>query len=1162
VLRALSAEDLIEDGKFIAVALGPDWDRGVVSLKAAEWKKLGFKDGDDHIRVVVALGFFHNSRTKEKDSNHILLSWAASLSRDGRISPVEGAAPIIADEFYDDSAKKRLALASRAAAKRFLEERPCPSPEDGWPALLQYARDYYRAACRNGVLLDGKGPTTRIYAEPEEGDAKIANLLRLYDDLEDLNGDETALYDALITPRSSSLVPSDADLRDVAHGNEAFHCAHVDPRYGLDPDQRRAVRSLLSSTTPSIVAVNGPPGTGKTSMLKGVIASVWIAPLLQKDFPEPPLIIATAATNQAVTNIIAGLGDTARGNDPFEKRWLLGVNGEEIAPSYGWFFASKTSASKYPRFMQLTLEKGFPRLYADKAGSGVDGSDQALVSQYVKAYAAATLTPIGVHKKEYIRKTILRALLEKIRELWANERRLYEEAVAFDRNPSDLHKSALVNGINAAAKECATAGSVDGRATLTTLVAAINDRDAGFWEAYECFVDTAYRRRLFAIGARYWEGRFIVGERGDTRPDTVRYYAMVAPVVVATCHTLPKLLFDYDKQEKVNHPRFGYADLLIVDEAGQANPPLIAGLFGLARKALVVGDVEQLEPVLKLLESEDDMLLRSAGLDSAGSSVQPLKASQGNVMRLAQAASAFKEESGPGLTLRRHYRCVPDIIDFCNRNVYGGDLRCIRRNDSKPLYGKHLLFVRSDEGGYQSSGSWVNDREAEAIASWLVRERGNIEAWAKRTNRDGDLADIVGIITPYEPQEWKLRHAIEAAFSAAAATEDRRASDAAMVERMTIGTVHKLQGAERPIIIFSGTSDNAKSRPYYDKDRRLLNVAVSRAKDTFVLFGESQTFFEAPGDGDGTRGTSLLGRHVLARGKRLFPRNVVVVESTNKTRKIQRYLGVDYLVLHSGGHIRKLKTGRRGVDVDRGFAPEYEELAEGTRLLDRVRRELPEIDRLILATDADREGDHIAQAIVEALAGDDTSHVTVQRVHLEAVNRAAVSRAFGRPAELDRQSAVAARTREILDYLIGHLIPTVLQNDEDVRGSSGRVQAAALALLMGREQARRIRGQRYRLTLGDPDSADRTTLAELILPAGVSPPLEGTRFGRVAVECRELRLPSAPASTTVEVLRRASSELGLSPTATMAALQELFEGPREIVVNASHPADPQTELPL
>lgn len=282
---------------------------------------------------------------------------------------------------------------------------------------------------------------------------------------------------------------------------------------------------------------------------------------------------------------------------------------------------------------------------------------------------------------------------------------------------------------------------------------------------------------------------------------------------------------------------FNHIDLLIVDEAGQVLPEVAGPSFALAKRALVIGDIQQIEPISALTAAVDtgnlveaELLPREGGraaLDALGKA--GLTSRRGSAMRLAQSACGFHPyaELDRGLYLFEHRRCFDEIIGFCNELCYKGTLQPMRKPEASVLRPMNYLHV--DGMAMLAGGSRYNPLETQTIAAWLAANAGALTAhYGQR------IEEIVGIVTPFGRQVREIRNACVA-----------RRIDVGR-QGMTIGTVHALQGAERRVILFSPVYSKHADGGFIDLSPSMLNVAVSRAKDAFLVFGDMDVLAAAP----------------------------------------------------------------------------------------------------------------------------------------------------------------------------------------------------------------------------------------------------------------------------------------------------------------------------
>ncbi len=286
---------------------------------------------------------------------------------------------------------------------------------------------------------------------------------------------------------------------------------------------------------------------------------------------------------------------------------------------------------------------------------------------------------------------------------------------------------------------------------------------------------------------------------------------------------------------------------------------------------------------------------------------------------------------------------------------------------------------------------------------------------------------------------------------------------------------------------------------------------------------------------------------------------VVVVESPAKAKTINKYLGPNYTVLASYGHVRDLPAKDGSVNPDDGFAMTWEVAADSRKHIKAITEALKSDDELILATDPDREGEAISWHLQEALAGSLKKGKKVSRVTFNAITKTAVTEAMARPRQVDVPLVEAYLARRALDYLVGFTLSPVLWRKLPGAKSAGRVQSVCLRLIVEREmeieafRAREFwsvgavlttpRGQEYeaRLVLLGGKKLDKFDIptaeaAELAVQAVTS-----RTFTVTGVESKPAsRNPYAPFMTST-LQQEASRKFGMGAKACMSAAQRLYE---------------------
>lgn len=565
------------------------------------------------------------------------------------------------------------------------------------------------------------------------------------------------------------------------------HVGQMSDEFPVSQSQRQAIHHFLTLKEGEILAVNGPPGTGKTTMLQSIVATLWTNAAVKK--AEPPVILAASTNNKAVTNVIDSFGKVVEVSFPtLAGRWLPEIK------SYGLYLVreSKEGIKDFQCYHPVNKDKfinGFPgnienTLYLEKAEKYFLGKYR----EFIK------------NKSEYISEDINDVI-------------------------NDLHDK-LIKTVESIKKS------------------VLNSSDKKFMED----MDTKQRYIAFKLATHYFEGKWLLEMKNElykkqnslhefTRENQVKKwhrFAKLTPCFVSTMHMTPSFF-----KWGVSSTEFLYdfIDLLIIDEGGQVNPEIAAATFALSKKALVVGDTVQIPPIWNIPLTIDLQNIMHFGLGSneeeSISFIENtcLAASSGSVMKIAQRRSKYRVDNSlpKGMFLREHRRCVKDIISYCNDLAYNGFLEPLAKEFEENTYILPHMGYAHIEGTHSNSNGNSNVYEAEKIISWVKENKEILEDYYSR-DQDNRLKidEIVGIITPFTKQTSVFNKLLR---------ENEELGN------ITVGTVHALQGAERNICIFSPVYDvNHEGSYFFDNGVNMLNVAVSRAKHSFLVFGDKRIF--------------------------------------------------------------------------------------------------------------------------------------------------------------------------------------------------------------------------------------------------------------------------------------------------------------------------------
>ena len=281
-----------------------------------------------------------------------------------------------------------------------------------------------------------------------------------------------------------------------------------------------------------------------------------------------------------------------------------------------------------------------------------------------------------------------------------------------------------------------------------------------------------------------------------------------------------------------------------------------------------------------------------------------------------------------------------------------------------------------------------------------------------------------------------------------------------------------------------------------------------------------------------------------------MPKNLVIVESPSKSKTIEKYLGKDYKVVSSKGHIRDLSTTGKfglGVDVDNDFKPNYVPIAGKKKVISELKKDIKESDKVYLATDPDREGEAISWHLKDALGIKDKDY---ERVLFHEITKDKVIEAFKSPRKIDDNLVHSQETRRILDRIIGFRLSRLMQSKTGGK-SAGRVQSVALKLVVDREREIEnfvkeeywtIDGIFDELTselfnynhkdieIKSEEEADKI-LKEL-----------SDKFVVESIESKKKNKKAKPPFITSTLQQEASTKLGFTAKKTMSIAQKLYEG--------------------
>lgn len=276
-------------------------------------------------------------------------------------------------------------------------------------------------------------------------------------------------------------------------------------------------------------------------------------------------------------------------------------------------------------------------------------------------------------------------------------------------------------------------------------------------------------------------------------------------------------------------------------------------------------------------------------------------------------------------------------------------------------------------------------------------------------------------------------------------------------------------------------------------------------------------------------------------------KNLVIVESPAKAKTIGKFLGKDFTVMSSYGHIRDLKKKNFSIDIDKGFLPVYEIPEEKRALVSELKRAAAEAEMVWLASDEDREGEAIAWHLYEVLG---LKPETTRRIVFHEITKTAILNAIANPREIDINLVDAQQARRVLDRIVGFELSPVLWKKIKPALSAGRVQSVAVRLIVDREnEIKRFKSEPY-----------FRVNANFLTPDGQSVPAElsrrlpdaeaakaflndciGTTYRITSIQNKAVSKSPAPPFTTSTLQQEAARKLGFTVSQTMRVAQMLYE---------------------
>lgn len=838
----------------------------------------------------------------------------AILHRNSALQLPENKVPWIARDYLNPIIDKELAIGDLEDFDHFMEVNYKRYLDlNSWHEYFQFARDMFKKVTKQDIYsnrLENIIFDENVYVLKDDTVQAARKILDLYDEL--LTGDwqKSMLYQNFMdhTEKTiSNLIPNTPTIAKK-------HIGQMNGEYPLSPSQRESINHFNGMEEGEVLAVNGPPGTGKTTLLQSIVANLFVKHAVNRE--NPPRIVGTSTNNRAVQNIVDSFGSIKRRwpNSSLETRWIEGVH------SFAVYFPSKSKSNKAMTdgyqvttpygdhfFEQIEHEENIEKskekirstcaAYFQEPFSTIEGCENKLhqrlcelvkvetnMLELMKQWEERTdqlgmgAAPLSTAEQDIVDAEDTHSQLRQRYADWENHfkklpfyyrwfsfipavHKKVQQKINVDLEP---YESDLENSSHKAVLERYSEKISDARKTVEEkkqLIKELQDyRERLLKEKQQleqliqtnvseevlysldqlnAFLDVHVRYTAFWLAVHYYECRWVRAKRLTEKQHkktfknvlNTRYnnLSMVAPCYVMTFYKLPELAYAFDNGE--NYYLYNNIDLLIIDEAGQVTPEIAASSFALAKKAVVVGDTHQIEPIWNITESLDYSLALSAGAASGHDTFEQLKkaglhTAGSSAMEVASNRCRYQKYDQRGLFLSEHRRCYDEIINYCNQLVYENKLEPKRgsgvKDEDYPLQKLGIpqfgLKQIDSEASTQDGGSRLNKEEATAIANWLNENFETI--LSKYPEKSAD--DVIGVITPFKRQVACIQSHLTADIK----------------KKVHVGTVHTFQGGELPIIMLSTVYGKKDTGFFIDKQSNLLNVAVSRAKDSFLVFGD------------------------------------------------------------------------------------------------------------------------------------------------------------------------------------------------------------------------------------------------------------------------------------------------------------------------------------
>ncbi|MBH0231511.1 DEAD/DEAH box helicase [Halobacillus yeomjeoni] len=614
----------------------------------------------------------------------------------------------------------------------------------------------------------------------KEGLGNKGDLISVLDDMSRKGeGELPEIYRRMITYQDDSPISLPSD--DLFLASHPRHLGHFPGNDALSTSQRQALYYIFEENEGGVLAINGPPGTGKSMMMNCIASSLYVeSALLKQKHPQ----VLTATAHDRFTSLDIAQDFECADSSLIEKRWIHSLD------HYALYLGNE------------------------------EGEDSSLK---------------GVNFLNHFKETISNP------DIRAKSR----EEFLQNTNAYFIHQCSTLNeAVEVIHNElCHTVSEIK---EAVDILQQGNEEEVLRWLSSHNFdyinekvrsvmaktIDLKLRKRAFCLSVKYWEARWIMDQDEEDILSFVPSLMKLFPILVVPAFDLPKFFTKENKE-----PSYESIDLLMIDESGQMLPEMAAGIVPFAKKIVAVGDIHQATPIRNITRTFDLANLLNQGWNKELTEDMDLLASGGSALRVFQRLSSFQVHPDvKGMFLTEHRRSVPEVINFCDELVYQDWLIPVRESyQNYPFH--HMGFIDVDGEVTKHHTGLSNTDEAQHIVEWILENQQELQSFYG----EEDLSVLVAIVTPFTEQMHEIKKILKKKG----------------LKNITVGTIHMMQGSSSPVVLFSSVYRRGSFEELnFDEDKTLLNVAVSRAKDSFIVFGESDLFNE-----EGDKPSNVLKRH-------------------------------------------------------------------------------------------------------------------------------------------------------------------------------------------------------------------------------------------------------------------------------------------------------------